>query len=637
MGVHSTGDIDAQLRRFGKEAFRPMQRELVESALAGKSSIGILPTGSGKSLCYQIPAVMLPGLTLVVSPLIALMRDQVDGLARLGISAARYDSSLSDDERQEVLDQAADGVLSMLFVAPESLASADLQRALDAARPGLFVIDEAHCVSEWGHSFRPDYLALPDYARSRDFHAVMALTATATPRVRDDLARIFGVGPSEVFCLPPTRENIARRVIALPPDGKIDQLGRLLAEPSRTPAIVYAATRKDTEEIAAELARCGLAAKAYHAGMPADVRAAIQDGFLHGGVPVLVATIAFGMGIDKPDVRTVVHYHLASSPEAYVQESGRAGRDGLPSQSVVFYHAADYRAACNRIRAAVPDRAALGMLLGRLAARGEHVVSLYETSTECDVSEQVLDRALFDLGREGAVRVLAKGWKYYKAKPLFPIDVITSGRDADEAAWLSWLDANREGELVDAALATGLSWQETVDWFEELTLTGEWKITMRQRALLVQSGGLGSHADQRTDAMLALFEIQRDHDLQRLDQARGFFLGTDCLTNRLDDYFGFPNGADCGYCGPCTSSAAAETEREDAPPGIDDELFAAIAALVAEQRPALARPGQLTRFLLGFAGPAAMRARLWGHSLYGALSSHSWDEVHAVSLAMLGH
>lgn len=634
--MHSPRNIADALRLFGKEAFRPMQRELIEAALAGKSSIGILPTGSGKSLCYQIPAVMLPGLTLVVSPLIALMRDQVDGLARLGVRAARYDSSLPEEDRQEVLRLASSGELSMLFAAPESLGSTDLQRALDAAQPGLFVIDEAHCVSEWGHSFRPDYLALPDYARQRRFHAVMALTATATPRVRDDLAHIFGVEPQEVFCLPPTRENIVRRVATLPLDQKIDELAQLLAGPSSTPAIVYASTRKDTEEVAALLAGRGLAAKAYHAGMPTEIRAAIQDGFLHGDVPVLVATIAFGMGIDKPDVRTVVHYHLASSPEAYVQESGRAGRDGLSSQSVVFYHGSDYRAACNRIRAAVPDRAALRLLLGRLLARGQNVISLYEASTECDVSDQVLDRVLFDLGREGVVRVLSKGWKYYKATPLFPIDVITSGREGDEAAWLVWLAANRDGELIDVALATGKTWQEAVEWFDELALSGEWKIAMRQRALLVDGGVGEPRLDERADALYSLFELQCGHDLQRLDQARDFFLGGRCLTNCLDDYFGFARECDCGYCGVCTSSCPETRENDDAAPAICDDAFEMIAALVGEQRPALARPGQLTRFLLGFAGPAAMRARLWGHPLYGSLGGHSWDEVHAVSLAMLG-
>lgn len=613
-----------------------MQRELIETALSGKSCVGILPTGSGKSLCYQIPAVLLRKLTIVVSPLIALMRDQVDGLERLGISCARYDSSLPAEEKEAVLQNIAAGKLSMLFVAPESLSSSVLQQATEGVELGLFVIDEAHCVSEWGHSFRPDYLGLPDYTRSHSFHAVMALTATATVKVRNDLAAIFGVEDDHVFYLPPTRENISRRVLGLDPAGKMQKLVSLLQSSSSVPAIVYAGTRKDTEELSAMLSQQGISCKSYHAGMPTDVRGKVQDEFLSGDVSVLVATIAFGMGIDKPDVRTVVHYHLPSSIESYVQESGRAGRDGLPSESIVFYHARDVVAARNRIKASVPDSFSLEMLLKRLLTKGDNVVSFYGTTTECDVSEHVLGRVLFDLERDGLIRTLAKGYQYYKVKALFPLPTILAGRDERETGMLTWLSENADGEIMDLAINSDLTWEEALAWLEDLMNSGEWQVTFRQRAVLIRSQGDSRSVENKLEEYGKRLLRQRDDDELRLEAGLQIFKEQKCLTNALDEYFGFPREVPCGYCGVCTGDNQTGSDEASSMADISDELFAQISDLVKENRPSLVRAGQLTRFLLGFLGPAAMRGRLWNQPLYGSLSDHPWDEIYALSFALLG-
>ena len=318
-----------------------MQRELVECALEGRSCIGILPTGSGKSLCYQIPAVLGNGLTVVVSPLIALMRDQVAGLEKLGVAAARYDSTLAEEDKAALMDRLKSGGVRLLFAAPESLESPWIQQVMELVPPGLFVVDEAHCLSEWGHSFRPDYLGLPVFFRKHGFRSVMALTATATEQVCRDLAGLFGVSDECIFRAAPYRANIFRQVETLKDQDKTARLVELLKEGGRRPAVVYTRTRKDAENLSYELGKAGFSVKSYHAGMPPETRGLVQDEFLAGTADVLVATIAFGMGIDKSNVRFVVHYNMPKNMESYYQEAGRAGRDGEPSECILLYGGQD--------------------------------------------------------------------------------------------------------------------------------------------------------------------------------------------------------------------------------------------------------------------------------------------------------
>ncbi|MBR5185432.1 MAG: ATP-dependent DNA helicase RecQ, partial [Akkermansia sp.] len=304
------------LAQFGKVALRAGQRQLIGLVLAGHNALGVLPTGHGKSLCYQAAAELLGGTSVVVSPLIALMRDQCETLKSLGIAAARFDSTLEPEERSAVLDSVAAGQLRLLFVAPESLENRELQQTLAGIRLSLFVVDEAHCVSEWGHSFRPDYLKLPALQQQLRPHATLALTATATPRVQQDLGKTFRIPAANRVVLSPYRPNITR--ICQPVQERMPALLAHLEKHDALPAIIYCRTRKETEWLAGELATSGYLAAHYHAGLPADQREQLQDAFLRNEITVLVATIAFGMGIDKPDVRSVVHWSTPSSPESYL-------------------------------------------------------------------------------------------------------------------------------------------------------------------------------------------------------------------------------------------------------------------------------------------------------------------------------
>jgi ATP-dependent DNA helicase RecQ len=353
---------------FGHPAFRPGQRQAVEAALAGRDVLIVMPTGSGKSLCFQLPALGALELTLVVSPLVALMQDQVAGLRGAGHhDVAALHSGGERDDADATLAALRDGGLRLLYVAPERFASARFRTALAARRVDLLVVDEAHCLSEWGHDFRPDYGRL---ARVRDelgAPPTMALTATATPRVEADVARRLELRSPVSIRTGADRPNLVFDVLHAP--GKRRRLALLrdgLAPASARPAIVYARSRRAVEELAAELG-----ALRYHAGLPASERRAAQEEFTAADDRVIVCTNAFGMGVDKPDVRAVWHWNMPGSPEAYYQEAGRAGRDGAPARCVLLYAASDRGLIGRFIREARFTSVDVDRLLAALAARAE--------------------------------------------------------------------------------------------------------------------------------------------------------------------------------------------------------------------------------------------------------------------------
>ncbi|MEM7035273.1 MAG: ATP-dependent DNA helicase RecQ, partial [Chloroflexota bacterium] len=381
---------------FGFDTFREGQAQVIETLLAGRSALAVFPTGSGKSLCYQLPALYFSGLTLVVSPLIALMKDQVEFLQSRNINAARLDSSLSWDETRQVYDDLRNKQQQILFIAPERLSNERFLQTLHGQSIDLMVIDEAHCISEWGHNFRPEYLKLAEMATELEAQRVLALTATATPKVTDDICREFNIQPNAYTHTGFYRPNLTLYFSVYPnPKEKQAQLLKRIQQAEPGPTIVYVTLQKTAETIAHFLSSNGFESQAYHAGMKSEDRNAVQDWFMAANQAIVVATIAFGMGIDKADIRYVYHYNLPKTLENYSQEIGRAGRDGAPSNCEVFASGDDITILENFVYGDTPEPAGLNQFLDLiLQHEGDFDIGVYELSNQCDIRPLVVRTVL---------------------------------------------------------------------------------------------------------------------------------------------------------------------------------------------------------------------------------------------------
>ncbi len=405
--------------KFGLAGFRAHLEEVCRAAIAGRDLLLVMPTGAGKSLCYQLPAIARGGTALVISPLISLMEDQAAKLAALGLRVGRIHSGLERSASRQMCAEYLQGGLQFLFIAPERLRVPGFPEMLAKGKLALIAIDEAHCISQWGHDFRPDYRMLgqylPDLRNSPDPAPVIALTATATPTVQADILAQLGMVKPLKFIHGFRRENLAIEVIEVPVPARAGIACRLLASPARRPAIVYAPSRKQSESLAAELSRI-VPTAAYHAGLDAETRARVQKAFQAGELEVVVATIAFGMGIDKADIRTVIHAALPATLEGFYQEIGRAGRDGALSRTFLMHSYADQRTPDFFLNRDYPPAQHLHEVFAALA---EEPCFVEELRAASNLGEEEFDKALEKLEIHGGARVDfggavtkgAAGWK----------------------------------------------------------------------------------------------------------------------------------------------------------------------------------------------------------------------------------
>ncbi len=623
--------------RFGFDAFRPGQEAVIGHLLAGRSALAVFPTGSGKSLCYQLPALLLEGLTVVVSPLIALMKDQTDFLQSRGIAAARLDSSVSREAFEEIQAALRERRLKLLYVAPERFSNERFLAKLKTLAIDLLVIDEAHCISEWGHNFRPDYLKLARYARELRVGRVLALTATATPAVAQDICREFAIVPEAHVHTGFYRPNLHLRATACRPGQRLWTLiARLKVRPPG-PTIVYVTLQKTAEMVAAELSEAGFVARAYHAGLEAETREVVQNAFMASDRMIVVATIAFGMGIDKANIRAVFHYNLPKSLENYAQEIGRAGRDGAPSECEILAAGEDLTVLENFTYGDTPTAEALRDLLkelleGRSAGEGFDV-SGYELSARHDIRPLVVSTALTYLELDGLIEATAPFYTTYQWKFLRPLEEIFARFDAARREFL---------ERLFGLAKVGRIWNSVVLADAAATLGGERERVVKALTYLEEKGDIelqvagvrqGYRVRQVPDDLGAVwrelrrrFAARESSDIERTRKVMELLGAEGCLVRRLLAYFGEELGRDCGHCGRCEGESPVSLDREEAEIAWPVEEMA---ELTKAHPRALGQVRQVARFLCGIASPALTSAKLGRHPLFGCAARVPFAEVAA--------
>jgi len=633
-------------QHFGYDRFLPGQQEVIGHLLAGQSAAAVFPTGGGKSLCYQLPALLLPGVTLVVSPLIALMKDQIDALARRGIAAARLDSTLTVDEYSQAMRDVRAGALRLLYVAPERFQNERFRQAIAQVRVSLFAIDEAHCISEWGHAFRPDYLKLVAFARQSKAERLLALTATATPRVLDDICRAFEITADCAIRNSCYRPNLT--LLTTPVDAA-DQIPRLIARLRERPAgptIVYVTLQKTSEELAEKLAAQGLPAKAYHAGLEDELRAEVQDWFMSSSDGIVVATIAFGMGIDKSDIRYVYHFNPPKSLENYAQEIGRAGRDGKPSTCEVFFCLDDLNQLENFAYGDTPTRDAVQRLVAALFAGArpgtEIDANLHDLSGRCDIRPLVVRTLLTYLELDGLLEGGTPFYATYKFQPLRTSAQILSEfegerrefvasilRQAKKARTWFQIDLDQAARALDAPrdrVVRALDYLAERGWLnlEAKDVRHRYRRLAIPKDLAALAGELHARCVDR----------QRQ-EIARLAQVVALVDQTGCQVAALCAHFGETRKEPCGHCTRCLEPKSGREGHADhsaglpvrAAPPIPKDVIARAMAVRDELPDVLSEPLVMARWLCGISSPVLTKSKLSSHELFGALGEQPFSKL----------
>ncbi|MGF1705379.1 RecQ family ATP-dependent DNA helicase [Enterovibrio baiacu] len=637
---------------FGFDGLRGGQQHVVENVLAGRSSAAIFPTGSGKSLCYQLPALHLPHLTLVISPLLALMKDQLDFLRGKGIAAASIDSSLTYDESREVMRSVKAGETKILMISVERLKNERFRQFISSVPISLLVVDEAHCISEWGHNFRPDYLKLPAYRAQLNIPQVLLLTATATPQVIDDMQNKFGIAQEDVVVTGFYRQNLDLNVFPCKEDEKSAALLHLIqTAPANQPTIVYVTLQQTAENVAAILSANGIAARAYHAGMASEDRQRIQNGFMRGDINCIVATIAFGMGVDKADIRSVIHYDLPKSIENYSQEIGRAGRDGQASVCSVLANRESVSVLENFVYGDTPDLHAIRAVINEIGATpsgNTWEVMLNRLSRESNVRQLPLKTLLVYLELAGIIEPQFSYFADYRFKMSVSVDHVLSQFDGERRQFVdavfraspksrTWhtvdFEALWQGYHADRQRAvTALDYFADKGWIEleSKQMTDVFRV-------LELGACQGDSAHLLSQEIHQLFLSKEETEINRVHAMLSLFETNTCLSHRLASYFADEHApAQCGHCSVCRGNVAVLPQ-----PNVQGEIDLALLQRVTKPLvEAAAKEGltvsaeAMTRFLCGIATPLTGRLRAGKMEGFGKFAKYPFEEVKAKVLSV---
>jgi ATP-dependent DNA helicase RecQ len=624
-------------KRFGFSTFKPGQERVIDKIMAGESVAAIFPTGAGKSLCYQIAALHEPGLTLVVSPLLSLMKDQTDFLQSKNIPAGKLDSGMSPEDYLQVLEAAKKGKIHILMIAVERFKNERFRAQLRQMRVSFLVVDEAHCISEWGHNFRPDYLKIPAYQKEFNISKVLLLTATATPRVIEDMCDKFSIPSANVVRTGFYRENLFLRILPVPEDNKDFLLREVLSGKPEGPTIVYVTLQKTAERIASMLNKHGFEAEAYHAGMKNEIREAVQNRFMGGQTLIVVATIAFGMGIDKRDIRKVVHYDLPKSTESYSQEIGRAGRDGKPSLCCILGNKNGIPVLENFVYGDTPDISGICHVLTHIKTSGQNTFEIrpVSMSRDADIRLLPLKTLLVYLEME---KIISPKYAYFED---YPFQYRMNARDIANQfegerktfvktlfdcskTAIKWTHPDMEAIMIK----TGADRKRILAALEYFHEKG-W-IDLQPKSGVEVFDIIDSAFDPASVAqkMSSLFKEKEARDVARLHAMIELFEGDQCLARSLSAYFGEHLETVCGRCSTCLNKKPSRLLFEAPPPldGLDyHEIIRPLADVLSSTSPV----HLITRFLCGIRSPRLTQFKVSGISGFGALESHPYKEVEA--------
>lgn len=547
-------------QQFGFSTLRPGQEQVINSIMAGHSAAAIFPTGSGKSLCYQVPALLLPHLTLVISPLLALMQDQLAFLASKNIAAASIDSSQSAEESREVMQGVREGQIKVLMISVERLKNERFRQFIAQVPISLLVVDEAHCISEWGHNFRPDYLKLPSYCHSLNIPQVLLLTATATPAVINDMQQKFNLEPDKVTITGFYRSNLFLEVL---PVAEADKTARLIEQIALSPndaTIVYVTLQHTAEMVAKQLTSAGLHAQAYHAGMNPDQRQALQQAFMRGEIPCMVATIAFGMGVDKADIRRVFHYDLPKSIENYSQEIGRAGRDGQASRCTLLGNQAGLNVLENFVYGDTPEPEAIRRLLTQLPRQGEawEIMAL-RLANDCNIRLLPLRTLLVYLELNHIIEAQYSYYGDYRFKFIASEEEILARFNPERQAFLSAVFQGSPKARTWCQVDFDAIWQHSAGERQRVVnaldyLHQQELISLESKQMVEVYRVLAPNFDieAQTTRLYQLFNQKEHSEVARLTQMIDFFESQECLSHHLARYFGDHHAPTaCGHCSVC--------------------------------------------------------------------------------------
>jgi len=627
-------NLEEKLREhFGFSAFLPGQRRVVELLVNGCCAAAVFPTGGGKSLCYQLPALLLPGLTLVVSPLLSLIKDQLEFLWSRNIAAAGLDSTMGRDQYNLTLEKARGGDLKILMISVERFKNERFRMNLERLAITLLVVDEAHCISEWGHNFRPEYLKIPRYRDTFNMKQVLLLTATATPRVLEDMCGKFAIAPENAVVTGFHRPNLILNVRPTPEVDKDRVLQELIRRDPSQPTIVYA-TRQKTSERLAELLQ-PFSARAYHAGMKNEERERVQEQFMAGKIPIVAATIAFGMGIDKSDIRRVIHYDLPKSIESYSQEIGRAGRDGGQAHCQVLANRDGISVLENFVYGDMPEKEAIRGLV-RMVAENPHdtwEARPYQLCFDLNIRPLPLKTLLVHLEMAG---VLEPRYSYYEQLPfkfLQDSEWILSRFQGERRELLRAIfDHSRTARIwtrPDIRAVTdsyGTDKRRILLALEYLDEKG-WIQLQRQRSVEVFAVLKRTlDAEELTGRLYRIMKEREAYELERIRRMVGFFESETCLSSGLSAYFGQEGVGACGLCSVCAGEKAT-LETTVQRPALRTFDCGTITAELFQTEGLDPTADTVTRFLCGISSPAAARFRLYSLDSFGLLEGYPYREV----------